>query len=102
MRKNKRSDGDNSLTDLRKLCPAGEDVWVSYYGKDELLFFLTGPAGQSSTSTAQKGEFTLYGVVSERGGQKAKKLCSGGNPTELEAKYNVLEALSSGVAKKAS
>ena len=90
------------MTDLRKLCPSGEDVWVSYYGKDELLFFLTGPAGQSSTSTAQKGEFTLYGVVSERGGQKAKKLGSGGNPTELEAKYNVLEAISSGVAKKAS
>ena len=77
-------------------------MWVSYYGKDELLFFLTSPAGQSSSLTAQKGEFTLYGVVSERGGQKAKKLCSGGNPTELEAKYNVLEAISSGVAKKAS
>ena len=75
------------MKDLRKLCPSAEDVWVSYYWKDELLFFLTGPAGQSSTLTAQKGEFTLYGVVSERGGKKTKKLGSGGNPTELEAKY---------------
>ena len=90
------------MTDLKNICPAGEEVWVTYYGKDGLLFFLTGPAGQSSSLTAQKGEFTLYSVVSGRGGQKAKKLCSGGNPTELEAKYNVLEAISSSVAKKAS
>lgn len=90
------------MTDLKKLCPAGEDVWVSYYRKDELLFFLTGPAGQSSTLTAQKGEFTLYSVVSGRSGQKVKKLGSGGNPTELEAKYNVPEAMSSSAVKKAS
>lgn len=90
------------MTDLKNICPAGEEVWVTYYGKDELLFFLTGPAGQSSSLTAQKGEFTLYSVISGRGGQKAKKLGSGGNPTELEAKYNVPEAMSRSTAKKAS
>ena len=90
------------MTDLKILCPAGEEVWVTYYGKDGLLFFLTGPAGQSSTLTSQKGEFTLYSVVSGRGSQKAKKLGNGGNPTELEAKYNVAEAMSSSTAKKAS
>ncbi len=87
------------MAELKKLCPAGEEVWVTYYRKDELLVFLTGPAGQSSSLTAQKGEFTLYSVISGRGGQKAKKLGSCGNPTELEPKYNVFNAMSCSTAK---
>ena len=88
-----------TMTDLRNLVPQGEEVWVTYYEKNELLFFLTGPAGQSSTLTAQKGEFSLYAVT---GGKKLKKLGSGGNPSELEAKYKVAEVISSSSAKKAS
>ena len=79
--------------------PKGEEVWVTYYGKEDLLFFLTGPAGQSSTLTAQKGEFSLYAVT---GGKKIKKLGSGGNPSELETKFKVTEAISASSAKKAS
>ena len=84
--------------------PKGEEVWVTYWSlKNELLFFLTGPAGQSSTLTAQKGEFTLYSVTTgAKGAQKIKKLGSGGNPTELEAKYKVTETMSASSAKKAS
>ena len=47
-----------------------------------------------STMAAQSGKFTLYGVsTGARGAQKAKKLSQGGNPTELEAKYNVAEKM---------
>ncbi len=82
------------MTNLTTLCPKGEEVWVSYYKKDELLFFLTGPAGMSSTQAAQSGKFTLYSVsTGARGAQKAKKLGQGGNPTELEAKYSVAEKM---------
>ena len=43
---------------------------------------------------AQSGKLTLYGVsTGARGAQKAKKLGQGGNPTELEAKYNVAEKM---------
>ncbi len=87
------------MTDLRNLVPQGEEVWVTYSGKKDLLFFLTGPAGQSSTLTAQKGEFSLYAVT---GGKKIKKLGSGGNPSELETKFKVAEAISASSAKKAS
>ena len=88
------------MTDLKSLCPTGEEVWETYYGKDGLLFFLTGPAGQSSTLNAQKGEFTLYSVnTGARGTQKASKLGSGGNPIELEAKYKVPEAMAADAAK---
>ena len=77
---------------LTALCPKDEEVWVTYYKKDELLFFLTGPSGMPSTLAAQSGKFTLYGVsTGARGAQKAKKLGQGGNPTELEAKYSVAD-----------
>ena len=82
------------MTNLTALCPKDEEIWVTYYKKDELLFFLTGPAGMSSTLTAQSGKFTLYSVSpGARGAQKAKKLGQGGNPTELEAKYSVAEKM---------
>ena len=81
------------MTELRNLCPAVEEVWVSYYTKDSLLFFLTGPAGMSSTLASQNNSFTLYAVTSGKGGQKAKKLGSGNNPNELEAKYKVADAI---------
>ena len=86
------------MTDLRNLCPAGEEVWVTYYSRDSLLFFMTVPAGMSSTLAAKNGAFTLYSVISGRGGLKAKKLGSGGNPKELEDKYKIDEAVKS-VAK---
>ena len=82
------------MTDLSALCPAQEQVWVTYYNRDELLYFLTGPANTSSTLTAQTGRFTLYAVTAgARGALKAKKLGSGGNPTELEMKYGVSEKM---------
>ena len=82
------------MTNLTALCPKDEEVWVTYYKKDELLFFLTGPAGMPSTLAAQSEKFTLYGVsTGARGAQKAKKLGQGGNPTELEAKYSVAEKM---------
>ena len=87
------------MTDLTNLVPKGEEIWVTYYGKNELLFFLTGPTGQSSTLTAQKGEFSLYAVT---GGKRIKKLGSGGNPSELETKYKVAEAMNASSVKKAS
>ena len=87
------------MTDLTNLVPKGEEIWVTYYGKNELLFFLTGPTGQSSTLSAQKGEFALYAVT---GGKKIKKLGSGGNPSELETKYKVAEAMNASSVKKAS
>ena len=91
------------MTDLRTLVPKGEEVWVTYYRKDELLFFLTGPAGLSSTLTAQRGMFTLYSVsTGARGSQKIKKLGMGGNPKELEDRYKVYEAMSAAAVKKAS
>lgn len=78
------------MTDLTALCPDQEQVWVTYYNRDELLFFLTGPANVSSTLAAQTGRFTLYSVAAgARGTLKAKKLGSGGNPTELEMKHGV-------------
>ena len=52
------------MTDLRTLVPKGEEVWVTYYRKDELLFFLTGPAGLSSTLTAKQGSFKMYSAIS--------------------------------------
>ena len=80
---------------LTALCPKDEEVWVTYYKKNELLFFLTGPAGMPSTLAAQSGKFTLYGVsTGARGAQKAKKLDQGGTPTELEAKYSVVQKMS--------
>ena len=79
---------------LTALCPKDEEIWVTYYKKNELLFFLTGPAGMPSTLAAQSGKFTLYGVsTGTRGAKKAKKLGQGGNPTELEAKYSVAEKM---------
>ena len=81
------------MTDLRNLCPAGEEVWVSYYSKDALLYFLTGPAGMSSTLASRNSAFTLYSVTAGKGGQKAKKLGSGNNPNELEAKYKIADAI---------
>lgn len=81
------------MTDLRNLCPAGEEVWVSYYSKDAPLYFLTGPAGMSSTLASRNSAFTLYAVTTGKGGQKAKKLGSGNNPNELEAKYKVADAI---------
>ena len=81
------------MTDLRNLCPTGEEVWVSYHNKDSLLFFLTGPAGMSSTLASRNSAFTLYAVTTGKGGQKAKKLGTGSNPTELEAKYKVADAI---------
>ncbi len=82
------------MTNLTTLCPKDEEVWVTYYKKNELLFFLTGQAGMPSTLAAQSGKFTLYGVTTgARGAQKAKKLGQGGNPTELEAKYSVAEKM---------
>lgn len=81
------------MTDLRKLCPSGEEVWVTYYSRDTLLFFLTGPAGMSSTLASQNSVFTLYSVTSGKGGMKAKKLGTGSNPNELEARYKVADAI---------
>ena len=82
------------MTTLTALCPKDEEIWVTYYKKNELLFFLTGPAGMSSTLAAQSRKFTLYGVsTGARGAQKAKKLGQGGNPTELEVKYSVAEKM---------
>ena len=40
------------MTNLTTLCPKDEEIWVTYYKKDELLFFLTGPAGMPSTLAA--------------------------------------------------
>ena len=84
----------NDMSNLTALCPAQEQVWVTYYNGDELLFFLTGPMNTSSTLTAQTGRFTLYAVAANaRGALKAKKLGSGGNPTELEMKYGISEKM---------
>ena len=91
------------MTDLRTLVPKGEEVWVTYYRKDELLFFMTGPAGLSSTLTAQQGAFKLYSVATgKRGVLTAKLLGSGGNPKELEERYKIYEAISAAAVKKAS
>lgn len=81
------------MTNLRNLCPSGEEVWVTYFSRDTLLFFLTGPAGMSSTLASQNGAFTLYSVSSGKGGMKAKKLGTGSNPNELEARYKVADAI---------
>ena len=79
---------------LEALCTKDEEIWGTYYKKNELLFFLAGPAGMPSTLAAQSGKFTLYGVsTGARGAQKAKKLGQGGNPIELEAKYSVVEMM---------
>ena len=91
------------MTDLRTLVPKGEEVWVTYYRKDELLFFMAGPAGLSSTLTAKQGSFKLYSVTAgKRGTLTAKLLGSGGNPKELEDRYKVYEAISAAAVKKAS
>lgn len=50
------------MTILRNLSPAGKEVWVNYYSRDTLLFFLTGPAGMSSTLASQNSTFALYSV----------------------------------------
>ena len=47
------------MTELSKLVPSGEKVWMSYYNRDTLLFFLTGPAGMTSTMTAMNEAFSL-------------------------------------------
>lgn len=91
------------MTDLRTMVPKGEEVWVTYYRKDELLFFLTGPSGLSSTLTAQQGAFKLYSVATgKKGALTTKLLGSGGNPKELEDRYKVYEAMSAAAVKKAS
>ena len=91
------------MTDLRILVPKGEEVWVTYYRKDELLFFMSGPAGLSSTRTAKQGSFKLYSVAAgKRGTLTAKLLGSGGNPKELEERYKIYEAISADAVKKAS
>ena len=91
------------MTDLRTLVPKGEEVWVTYYRKDELLFFMAGPAGLSSTLTAKQGSFKMYSVTAgKKGALTTKLLGSGGNPTDLETKYKVSEAMSSSTKKKAS
>ena len=91
------------MTDLRTLVPKGEEVWVTYYRKDELLFFLTGPAGLSSTLTAKRGSFKMYSVnAGKKGALMAKMLGSGGNPKELEESYKIYEAISVAAIKKAS
>ena len=79
------------MTELSKLVPSGEKVWMSYYNRDTLLFFLTGPAGMTSTMTAMNEAFSLYAVAGD--GKKAKKLGSGGNPRALEEKHKIVEAL---------
>ncbi len=82
------------MTDLTALCPKDETAWVGYYNKDEeLLFFMSGPANMSSSSTAQSEAFALYAVVRSKGAAKAKKLGTGRNPAELEQKYGVAEAM---------
>ena len=83
------------MTDLSALCPKDEQVWVTYYNRrNELLFFLAAPASATSTMAAQTGAFSLYAVTTgARGAQKAKKLGQGGNPTELEEKYHVVEKM---------
>ena len=72
--------------------------WITYYSRDTLLFFLTGPAGMSSTLASQNSSFTLCSVTSGKGGMKAKKLGTSSNPNELEAGYKVADAIKS-VAK---
>ena len=75
---------------ISALCPEGEKIRVSYYNKQgEPLFFLTSPQRMVSGLAAQTGAFTLYAV----GKGKAKKLGTGGNPVELEAKYGVHEKM---------
>ncbi|MBR0161983.1 MAG: hypothetical protein IJQ02_11970 [Oscillospiraceae bacterium] len=75
------------MTDLMRLSPKDEAVWATYYFHNEFLFFLTAPVAMSSTITAQAGKITLYAV----NGNKAKKLGSGSNPSELERKFGVPE-----------
>lgn len=75
---------------LNSLVPKDEAVWVTYYRDEDLLFFLTGPSSLTSTMTAQTSAFTLYAVTD---GSKAKKLGKGGDPTALENKYGVSEAI---------
>ena len=65
------------MTDLRTLVPKGEEVWVTYYRKDEL-------------TAGKKGALT------------AKLLGSGGNPKELEERYKIYDAISAAAIKKAS
>lgn len=75
---------------ISALCPEGEKIRVGYYSKQgEPLFFLTSPQRMVSGLAAQTGAFTLYAV----GKGKAKKLGTGGNPVELEAKYGVHEKM---------
>ena len=83
------------MTDLTALCPKDEQVWVTYYNRqNELLFFLASPAAATSSAAAQTGAFSLYAVTAGPGGaQKAKKLGQGDNPTELEAKFRVAEKM---------
>ena len=81
------------MIDFNSLVPSGEKVWMSYRNRDTLLFFLTGPAGLTSTMTAMNEAYTLYAVVSD--GKKVKKLGSGGNPRVLEEKYKIVEAMQS-------
>ena len=84
---------------LNSLVPKDETVWVTYYRDDDLLFFLTGPSSLTSSMAAQSAAFTLYAVTD---GSKAKKLGKGGDPTALEKKYGVSEAIRSTRIAKAS
>ena len=75
---------------ISALCPEGEKIRVGYYSREgEPLFFLTSPQRMVSGLAAQTGAFTLYAV----GKGKAKKLGTGGNPVELEARYGVHEKM---------
>ena len=75
---------------ISALCPEGEKIRVSYYSREgEPLFFLTSPQRMVSGLAAQTGAFTLYAV----GKGKAKKLGTGGNPVELEARFGVHEKM---------
>lgn len=77
---------------ISALCPEGEKIRVSYYSREgEPLFFLTSPQRMVSGLAAQTGAFTLYAVG--KGAAKAKKLGTGGNPVELEARYGVHEKM---------
>ena len=92
-----------TTTNLTSIVPKGETVWVTYYGGGELLFFLTGPASATSTMAAQASAFTLYSVsYGVHNVMKVKKLGNGGNPTELENRYGVSDAIKKAGMEKAS
>lgn len=83
------------MAEMKTLCPEGEKIRVGYYSREgEPLFFLTSPEHLGTTLTAQTGAFTLYAVTAgSKGAIKAKKLGTGGDPMELEARYQVREKM---------